>query len=190
VITGIQFAGLSAELLQRVRDRLPVHEGDVYSADTVQKLRAQLSEVDEHLYFGVRARQAASGRGEITLTISVNGAPPPPPPPPPPPAPPTTESTSPRLRVGGNLQSANLITKIPPVYPALAKQARVQGTVSLTVVIGKDGAVLSVDVISGHPLLAEAAVDAVKQWVYKPTLLNGQPVEVATQVDVNFTLAQ
>ena len=95
-----------------------------------------------------------------------------------------------RLRVGGNVQSANLINKVTPVYPPLAKQARIQGTVSFAVIIGKDGAIQDMTLISGHPLLVPAATDAVKQWVYKPTLLNGQPTEVETQIDVNFTLTE
>jgi protein TonB len=75
-----------------------------------------------------------------------------------------------------------------PVYPALARQARIQGVVVLSVVIGKDGSVQELKLVSGHPLLAPAALDAVKQWTYKPTLLNGQPVDVSTQATVNFTL--
>lgn len=98
-------------------------------------------------------------------------------------------STPQRIRVGGNVQQANLIRKINPVYPPLAKQARIQGVVHLTTTIGADGTVQNLEVISGHPLLVPAAMEAVKQWVYKPTLLNGSPVEVITQVDVNFTLA-
>jgi TonB family protein len=93
------------------------------------------------------------------------------------------------IRVGGNVQQANLISKVNPVYPPLAKQARIQGVVHLTTTIGADGAVQNLEVISGHPLLVQAAMEAVKQWLYKPTLLNGSPVAVITQVDVNFTLA-
>lgn len=104
-------------------------------------------------------------------------------------APRDANSTPQRIRVGGGVISANLITKVAPVYPPLAKQARIQGTVSLTAIIGADGAVQNLEVISGHPLLVQAAMEAVKQWLYKPTLLNGNPVEVITQVDVNFTLA-
>ena len=105
-----------------------------------------------------------------------------------PPAPPAAPQQ--RIRVGGNLQAAHLLTKIAPKYPAEAKAARVQGTVSLAVVIGKDGLVLNIDVISGDPLLVGASVEAVRQWVYQPTLLNGEAVEVVTQVDVNFTLVK
>jgi protein TonB len=93
-----------------------------------------------------------------------------------------------KIRIGGNVQSANLIRKVTPVYPPLAKQARIQGVVRFTVTIGKDGAVQDVQLVSGHPLLVSPAQDAVWQWQYKPTLLNGQPVDVVTTVDVNFTL--
>ena len=95
-----------------------------------------------------------------------------------------------RIRVGGNVQSANLLKKVTPVYPALAKQARVQGQVRFTAIINKDGTMQNLQLVSGHPLLVPAATDAVKQWVYKPTLLNGNPVEVITQIDINFTLSE
>src|SRR5439155_854058 len=95
-----------------------------------------------------------------------------------------------RIRVGGNVQAANLVMKVTPVYPPLAKQARIQGTVRFTVTIAKDGTVANLQVETGHPLLVPVATEAVKQWVYRPTLLNGEPVEVITQVDVNFTLSE
>jgi protein TonB len=76
------------------------------------------------------------------------------------------------------------------VYPPLAKQARIQGVVLLEAVISKDGAIDNLRVISGHPLLTQAAIDAVKQWRYKPTLLNGEPVEVVTTITVNFAFSQ
>jgi len=110
--------------------------------------------------------------------------------PPPPPPPKKEEPKVSRIRVGGNVQAANLVRKVTPVYPPLAKQARIQGTVRFTAIIGKDGTIQNLQLVSGHPLLVAAAQDAVKQWVYKPTLLNGDPVEVVTQIDVNFTLSQ
>ncbi len=110
------------------------------------------------------------------------------PPPPPPPSGQATGQTPQRIRVGANVEAANLIYKVPPIYPSLARQARIQGTVRFSVVIGNDGRVDHLQLISGHPLLVSAAQEAVRQWVYKPTLLNGSPVEVVTQVDVNFTL--
>ena len=111
-------------------------------------------------------------------------------PPPPPPVKKEENKTPQRIRVGGNVQAANLIRKITPVYPPLAKQARIQGTVRFTAIIGKDGTIQNLQLVSGHPLLVEAARQAVSQWQYKPTLLNGEPVEVVTQIDVNFTLSQ
>jgi len=84
----------------------------------------------------------------------------------------------------------SLIRRVQPVYPPLAKQARIQGTVRFTAIIGKDGTIQNLQLVTGHPLLVEAARQAVSQWQYKPTLLNGEPVEVVTQIDVNFTLSQ
>jgi protein TonB len=86
------------------------------------------------------------------------------------------------------VQKAKLARQVKPQYPPLARQARIQGTVKLTAVIAKDGSIQELQVISGHPLLVPAALQAVKQWQYNPTLLNGQAVEVVTQIDVNFTL--
>jgi len=110
----------------------------------------------------------------------------------PPPPPPKKDAPPPpsRIKVGGNVQQARLVRQPRPVYPPLAKQARIQGVVKLSAVISKDGTIMELAVISGHPLLVPAALEAVKQWVYQPTLLNGEPVEVATQIDVNFTLSQ
>jgi protein TonB len=107
-------------------------------------------------------------------------------------APPPGVSVAPpsAIRVGGNVQQTNLITKITPVYPPEAKAARVQGLVRFNATIGPDGHVQNLNVVSGPPLLVNSAVDAVRQWVYKPTLLNGQPVTVVTVVDVNYTLTQ
>jgi TonB family protein len=94
-----------------------------------------------------------------------------------------------RIRVGGNVQQTKLIIQPHPVYPPLAKQARISGTVTFNAIIGTDGHIVSLTVVKGHPLLIQAAMDAVKNWVYSPTLLNGEPVEVATTIDVVFTFA-
>ena len=83
---------------------------------------------------------------------------------------------------------SNLIYQVTPAYPPLARQIRLEGTVSLEAVITREGAIDSLRVISGHPLLVGAAVEAVKQWRYRPTLLNGTPVEIITTVEVNFRL--
>ena len=112
---------------------------------------------------------------------------------PPPPPPPKKEEPKPqtpqRIRVGGNVQSAKLINQPKPAYPPLARQARIQGVVRFNAVIGKDGSIQNLTLVSGHPLLVPAATEAVRQWRYQPTLLNGEPVEVVTQIDVNFTLS-
>jgi len=93
-----------------------------------------------------------------------------------------------RLKVGGNVQAAMLLNKVQPVYPPLARQTRVFGTVKLHAIIGKDGTVQQLEVLSGHPLLVQAALDAVRQWRYRPTLLNTEPVDVDTTIDVIFSL--
>jgi protein TonB len=103
--------------------------------------------------------------------------------------PPPPREAPKRIRVGGQVQAAQLVNKVQPLYPALAKQARIQGTVRLQAVIAKNGSVEELQVLSGHPLLVQAALDAVKQWRYRPTLLNGEPVEVVTTIDVVFTLS-
>ncbi|HEY3619237.1 MAG TPA: TonB family protein [Candidatus Sulfotelmatobacter sp.] len=98
-------------------------------------------------------------------------------------------ATPQRVRVSSGVSSGLLIRKVSPNYPPLARQARIQGTVVLQAQISKDGSIQNLQLISGHPMLAPAAIEAVKQWKYKPYLLNGEPVEVETQVQVNFTLA-
>jgi TonB family protein len=95
---------------------------------------------------------------------------------------------SPRtLSVGGRVQEAKLASKAQPVYPTLARRLRISGTVSLNALIGEDGAVIGLAVDSGNPFLASAAMDAVKKWNYKPTLLNDKPVRIRTRVDVVFS---
>jgi protein TonB len=94
------------------------------------------------------------------------------------------------IKVGGNLQAGKLLKKVTPIYPQMAAIAHLQGTVRLTALIGKDGTIQNLQLVSGPSLLAKAATDAVKQWVYQPTVLNGEPVEVQTQIDVNFNLNQ
>ena len=93
-----------------------------------------------------------------------------------------------RMPVAGEIQETRLLHRVDPSYPPLAKEARIAGLVQMSAVIGRDGAIQSLKVIRGHPLLVPAALEAVKQWTYQPTLLNGRPVEVQTQIDVNFVL--
>jgi protein TonB len=122
---------------------------------------------------------APGGTGDVLGGIAGNGPVVPPPPKPQAPQ---------RVTVGGQVQAAKLINKVPPQYPEVAKSAHVTGTVVLHAVISKNGGIEQLQLVSGPPLLAKAAMDAVGQWRYQPTVLNGQPVEVDTTVDVVFSL--
>ncbi len=88
-----------------------------------------------------------------------------------------------------HLAEADLLHKVQPVYPPLARQARIQGAVELRAIIGKTGAIENLVVVRGHPMLVPAAVEAVKKWRYRPYLLNNQPIEVETAITVNFLLS-
>jgi len=105
-------------------------------------------------------------------------------------APPPPRPTQTRIRQGGAVTAASLINRVNPTYPPLARQTRISGTVRLHAIISKDGSVQELQVLSGHPLLVQSALDAVRQWRYRPTLLNGEPVEVDTTIDVIFSLNQ
>ena len=128
-----------------------------------------------------------SGNAVIDGLLSAGSAQPLPPAPvvrqtAPPPAPPT------RIKLGGLVEQSKLISGPRPVYPPLAREARIEGTVRLEAVISRDGTILNLRAVSGHPLLIPAALAAVRQWVFRPTSLNGDPVEVATEIEVHFTL--
>ncbi len=109
---------------------------------------------------------------------------------PPRPAAPTRSARVRRVKVGGVVEAAKLIFAPKPEYPPLAIIARIQGTVRLEAIINKDGTIQDLKVLSGPPLLVKAAIEAVARWRYQPTLLNGEPVEVLTDIDVNFCLPQ
>lgn len=94
------------------------------------------------------------------------------------------------ITVGTGVQAAKLFFGPKPAYPQLARAARVQGVVKLRAIIAQDGVIRNLQVMSGPPLLVNAAMQAVQQWRYRPTLLNGEPVEVITEIDVNFSLNQ
>jgi TonB family protein len=147
------------------------------TADASERAKL-LSEADElfRKALDARARKPANG---TTPAAGVSLAAPLPPPPP---------IAQGAMRVGGDVAQTNLVQSVPPVYPPLAREARIQGTVLLQTSIDKAGQVVSVRVISGHPLLTDAAVQAVQQWRYRPILLNGQPADVVTTVTVNFSL--
>jgi len=94
----------------------------------------------------------------------------------------------PRIRVGGSVEQARITSKANPKYPREAKENRIQGTVKVEALIGKDGSVIDLELLSGDPALVKAATDAIWQWRYKPITLQGQAVQVVTEIDVNFTL--
>jgi periplasmic protein TonB len=106
---------------------------------------------------------------------------------PPPERSPQAASNKP-IQVGGDVQRGKLLRQPLPVYPPIARQTRVSGVVRLIGIVGKDGTIEQLRVVSGHPLLVRSALDAVSQWIYRPTLLNGQPVEVIAPIDVHFKL--
>lgn len=104
------------------------------------------------------------------------------------PSPPPTPVPARRLRIS-NLGEGSLIHRVQPVYPPLARQARIQGPVQLRAIISKTGTIEGLTLISGHAMLSGAAIEAVRQWRYRPYLLNGEPIEVETEITVNFTLS-
>ena len=194
-IASIDVRGLSDQARNDLLAALPVHVGDAASVELLAKTREAVRAFDEHLSVGSR-----TSKGETTLTIT---------------APETTVVTlqtgtvsisvntslptpkadasgaSGRVQVGANVQAAMLLYGPKPQYPELAKQAKISGVVHLHAFIAKDGTVQSLAVVPpAHPLLAPAAMEAVQQWRYKPTLLNGEAVEVETTIDVSFMLAQ
>lgn len=176
-ITAIDVVGLSDDAKAQLLAHLPVHAGDLYSRDVAGRLATAVHEFDEHLLVN-----GTGNSGGWTFIIRA----------PEPaaftPAPKITASTS-AVHVGANVMAANLIQPVTkPVYPPLAKMARQQGTVKFEATVGTSGAISDLTLISGPPLLVQAATDAVKTWSYKPTLLNGEAVPVQTTIDVSFTL--
>ena len=159
----------------RVPDRIPVIEDPNYDP----------AASDVPGVIGGTRNQTGPGNSVIAaLARSM----PVPEPPPPVAAKPAAPATIPRIRVGGAVQEGKLISGPPPVYPPLARAAGIQGTVRLQAVISRDGAIMDLRVMSGNPLLVPSAMAAVKQWLFRPTYLNGDPVEVATDIEINFTL--
>jgi protein TonB len=94
------------------------------------------------------------------------------------------------IPVEGPEQQARLIQQTPPVYPQAARDAGLSGTVRLFIIVGKNGTVQNIQLLSGHPLIAPAAMEAVRQWRYQPTMVNGQPVEVAAPVNIAFDITR
>jgi len=200
-IGHIIVSGLSDQAREELLATLPAHEGETLSFDQLNQVKQAVRNFDEHLMVvnpvlqsGETVLLIAAGPSQLQglreRTLSSMPNTPPPPPPPPPPGVNGQDRLPERIKVVGNVQSMMILRKVPPEYPQLAKSAMVQGVVHLAVIIGKDGAVEELHSLGGPALLIQAAMDAVKQWVYQPTLLNGQPVKVESTIDVNFTLNQ
>ncbi len=175
VLKSISVSGISDQAKADLLARLPVHEGDTLPAnisDVMKNVGHAVVEFDEHLRVGINVHN-----GVVEMRISPDEA--------------TSlgnSETPKRIQVGGKVEAVNLLSMVRPEYPPEAKAAGIQGIVSLSALIGADGKVQNLMVLSGHPLLVKAALEAVKNWVYKPTLINGEPVEVKTTIDINFTL--
>ena len=166
-IRSIRVMGLSDQATAELLASLPIHEGDEWNADMAEKATQAAKAFDEHLT--IRQQSATQSPGvatQVDLVISTPGM----------------------IKVGGNVQSAMIVSKVPPIYPAAAKAAGIQGVVHLSATLGLDGTVQELTVLDGPAELIQSAMDAVKQWVYKPTLLNGNPVQVQTTIDINYTL--
>ena len=190
-IASIEVRGLSDQARSDLLAALPVHVGDAFSPDAMPKVFAEAVAFDQHLRVSSRTNQ----KGETTITIALPEATAV--------APPggsvtmsqqiaspaAAEGATQRVQVGGNVMAAMLIYGPKPQYPELALKARISGVVHLHAFIAADGTMQSLTVIPpAHPLLTPAAMEAVRQWRYKPTLLNGQPVEVETTIDVTFSV--
>jgi TonB family protein len=175
-IRSIQVDGIAPEARDDLLAGLPAKVGDTLTLELAEAVGRAVKDFDEHLRMGF------TGAGdEVTISILLPGS--------------ARRETSPvasngpeRIQVTAQVQQMKLTSAPPPQYPPLAKQARIQGVVKLSVVIGQDGTVQNTSLVSGHPLLVPAALEAVKRWTYQPTALNGKPTEVQTEVDVNFTL--
>jgi TonB family protein len=146
--------------------------------DTIEACKRDVAIADEWVQKALAAKKAKAERRSVNVMVD--------PPPPPPPPPQTQAEHSMRISIGGNVMQEKLVRNVPPVHPELAKQARIEGVVRLNIVIDKQGRVSNIKVLSGHPLLIPAALDAVKQWEYRPTLLNGELVDIETEVSIPF----
>jgi TonB family protein len=171
-VKSIDVRGLAAPARDELLQRLSLHAGDSIDAAGWQSLVESVHAYDDDLQVSVTP--------DLQISIAPAGA-----------LGQHAQAAEPKkIRVGGNVQQNKLLVQTHPVYPPEAKAARIQGTVTLEATIGKDGKIENLQVLSGEPVLATAALDAVRSWQYSTTLLNGDPVEVVTNIDVNFTLSQ
>jgi protein TonB len=179
---------------QSVPEQTPVVQPERYTGELTQPTRipdrarivdpAEAPRISGVPYPGVVGAMPGIPHGVID---SIGSRVPPPKPPEPAVKAPEPPATGP-VHVSSSLQAARLIRRVEPIYPQLARQARISGQVRLRAMISADGAVDQLTVLSGHPLLIRAAVDAVSQWRYRPTMLSGRATPVATEIEVNFVL--
>lgn len=173
-IGRIDLTGLPEALVPLLSKRLAEFEGKVIDGNVMNQIRQAVKSIDSHY---VSIFVSDNGGEELTVRMTLSTSP-------------GSSQSMPSgpIRVGGNVQSANQLKRVEPVYPALALQARISGMVRFTILVSPTGNVTRITVVSGHPLLIPAAQEAVKQWTYRPTHLNGQPVEVQTTAEVEFKL--
>ena len=172
--------------------RHPAQESHVFTAPPRIPLKVAILNDDPSQRLDAAPEGVAGSVGPPTIPgalteLLTNIIPAPRPPQPPHTAKPPETARAP-LKVSQGVQEAKLLRKVIPLYPPLAITTRTQGTVHLVGVIAKDGSIRDLQVIDGHPLLVRAALDAVKQWIYRPTSLNGEAVEVVAPIAVTFTL--
>jgi TonB family protein len=169
--------GLPDSARDELLAKLPLKAGDVPTADLLNRTSAAVKAFDEHL--GLQL--AGTGSQGMQIRIVTPGTPQP-----------AIQQVAATTATAEDPQrprvSAKVVNRVAPQYPPLAKQARIAGAVTLEAVISKEGRVQNVTAINGHPLLVQAAIEAVRQWEFEPTLLNGSPAEVKTQITVNFQL--
>lgn len=184
-LKSITVLALSEDVRNAVLAQVPVHPGQAMSAEALEGTVTGIRIVDDDLVTWLRPVQPAQDQLVITVTppgFQVQKA-----------EPsngllPSSRITPKRIRISPAAQAARLISKMDPVYPPLAKAAHIQGVVRFSAIIGNDGRVMHIVLLKRHPLLVQAAEDAARQWTYAQTLVNGIPVEVATEIEVEFFL--
>lgn len=187
-IRRIEITGVHENIAEMLRDRLRVRVGDPSSPETISHVTAEIRHIDENSRVNVTLGPDGppfSGGAILRIAVSSFAFPL---------GPdsvtyePLPDPTGKRILLDPKVAAANMVTKVNPTYPPLARQARVQGEVQLVATVGTDGRILNLQVVSGNPLLVPAALAAVKQWVFKPALVNGSAVEAYTPIALKFTL--
>lgn len=187
-IGRIEITGVHEKIAEMLRDRLRVRVGDPASPEMIGRVTAEIRQIDEHsrvnvtlgpdgppftggaiLHIAVSSFAFPLGPDSVTYE-------------------PLPDPTGKRILLDPKVAATNIVTRVNPTYPALARQAHVQGEVQLVATVGTDGRLLNLQVVSGNALLVPAALAAVKQWVFKPAVVNGNAVEADTPITLKFTL--